>query len=127
VFVDSDSLVRQRVDQLTSLTRISRELSTTLEPEQLLKRVYDEVLLATNADCGRILLFDLEKTKEILEKIQNKEIKINSFEGLSPLAELGFRYELQDVAKPERPEKEIFKIFKNRLLNSKVLKEQFAG
>jgi Lhr-like helicase/intein/homing endonuclease len=63
---------------------------------------------------------DLEKTKEVLEKIQNKRIKIESFEGLSPLAELGFRYELQDVAKPERPEKEIFKIFKNRLLNSKV-------
>jgi len=63
---------------------------------------------------------DLEKTKELLGKIQNKEIKINSIEGLSPLAELGFRYELQDVAKPERPEKEIFKIFKNRLLNSKV-------
>ena len=63
---------------------------------------------------------DLDKTKEILENIQNKEIKINCFEGLSPLAELGFRYELQDVARPERPEKEIFKIFKNRLLNSKV-------
>jgi ATP-dependent Lhr-like helicase len=63
---------------------------------------------------------DIEKTKEIIEKIQNKEIKISEFEGLSPLAELGFRYELQDVAKPERPEKEIFKIFKNRLLNSKV-------
>jgi ATP-dependent Lhr-like helicase len=55
-----------------------------------------------------------------MEKIQSKEIKIKSFEGLSPLAELGFRYELQDVAKPERPEKEIFKVFKNRILNSKV-------
>jgi ATP-dependent Lhr-like helicase len=63
---------------------------------------------------------DLEKAKEILEKIKIKEIKIESFEGLSPLAKLGFRYELQDVARPERPEKEIFKIFKNRLLNSKV-------
>jgi ATP-dependent Lhr-like helicase len=63
---------------------------------------------------------DIEKTKEILQKIQDKEIKIESLEGLSPLAEMGFRYELQDVAKPERPEKEIFKIFKNRILNSKV-------
>jgi ATP-dependent Lhr-like helicase len=63
---------------------------------------------------------DLDKAKEILEKIQSKEIKMNTFDGLSPLAELGFRYELQDVARPERPEKEIFKIFKNRLLNSKV-------
>jgi len=63
---------------------------------------------------------DIEKTKEILQKIQNKEIKIESLEGLSPLAQMGFRYELQDVARPERPEKEIFKIFKNRLLNSRV-------
>jgi len=63
---------------------------------------------------------DLDKSKEILGRIQNKEIKIKSFEGLSPLAELGFRYELHDVAKPERPEKEIFKVFKNRILNSKV-------
>jgi ATP-dependent Lhr-like helicase len=63
---------------------------------------------------------DIEKAKEILQKIQDKEIKIDSLEGLSALAEMGFRYELQDVAKPERPEKEIFKIFKNRLLNSKV-------
>jgi ATP-dependent Lhr-like helicase len=63
---------------------------------------------------------DLEKTEEIINKIQSKEIKIKSIEGLSPIAKLGFRYELQDVVKPERPEKEIFKIFKNRLMNSKV-------
>jgi len=63
---------------------------------------------------------DLEKTKEIISKIRNKEINLIGMEGLSPLAELGFRYELQDVVKPERPEKEIFKIFKNRLMNSKV-------
>jgi ATP-dependent Lhr-like helicase len=63
---------------------------------------------------------DLEKTKEIIGKIKNKEIMISEEEGLSPLAELGFRYELQDVVKPERPEKEIFNLFKNRLMNSKV-------
>ena len=63
---------------------------------------------------------DLEKTKQVLGKIQNSEIKMRFVEGLSPLAKLGFRYELQDVVKPERPEKEIFKIFKNRLMNTKV-------
>jgi len=63
---------------------------------------------------------DLEKTKEIIGKIKSKEIMISEEEGLSPLAELGFRYELQDVVKPERPEKEIFNLFKNRLMNSKV-------
>jgi hypothetical protein len=34
-------------------------------------------------------------------------------------AELGFKYELHDVAKPDRPEAEIFKMFKDRLLNSR--------
>ncbi|MFH1229435.1 MAG: DEAD/DEAH box helicase, partial [Candidatus Aenigmatarchaeota archaeon] len=63
---------------------------------------------------------DIARTMEVIDKIKRKEIKISSVEGLSPLAELGFRYELQDVARPESPEKEIFKIFKNRLLNSKV-------
>lgn len=63
---------------------------------------------------------DLEKTKEIINKIKSNEIKIIDTEGLSPLAELGFVYELQDVVKPERPEKEIYKIFKNRMMNSKV-------
>jgi ATP-dependent Lhr-like helicase len=63
---------------------------------------------------------DLEKTEEVIKRIQSKEIKIVEVEGLSPLAQLGFRYELQDVVKPERSEKEIFNLFKNRLLNSKV-------
>lgn len=63
---------------------------------------------------------DLEKSKEIISRIKNSEIKIVGEEGLSPLAELGFRYELQDVVKPERPEKEIFKIFSNRLINTKL-------
>jgi len=63
---------------------------------------------------------DLERTKEIIEKIKTEEIKLVETEGLSPLAELGFRYELQDVVKPDRPEKEIFNMFKKRLMNTKV-------
>ncbi len=63
---------------------------------------------------------DVKKTEEILRKIQNGKLEIIEVKGLSPLGKLGFRYELQDVVKPERPEKEIFKIFKRRLLNTKV-------
>jgi ATP-dependent Lhr-like helicase len=63
---------------------------------------------------------DLEKSKELLAKIQNKEIKMKFIKGLSPIAKMGFRYELQDAVKPLRPEKEIFKIFRNRLMNTKV-------
>lgn len=64
--------------------------------------------------------FDLERTRDIVSKIRDKEIKLVEAEGLTPLAELGFSYELHDVVKPERPEKEIFDIFKNRLLTSKM-------
>ncbi|MFQ6020808.1 MAG: DEAD/DEAH box helicase [Candidatus Aenigmatarchaeota archaeon] len=63
---------------------------------------------------------DLNKSKEILKEIQDKKIKIIETKGLSPIAKLGFRYELSDVVKPERPEKEIYNIFKKRLLNTKV-------
>jgi ATP-dependent Lhr-like helicase len=63
---------------------------------------------------------DLEKSKQVLEDIQKDKIKFEEIQGLSPIAELGFRYELQDVAKPNRPEKEIFNLFKRRLLESKV-------
>jgi len=63
---------------------------------------------------------DLEKTKEIIKIIQDKKIKIVEGKELSPLGKLGFRYELQDVVKPDRPEKEIFKMFRKRIMNSKV-------
>ena len=55
----TDHTLRQRVDQLTALTRISRELNTTILLEHLLQRVYDESLRTTRADCGTILLFNI--------------------------------------------------------------------
>jgi len=59
----TDVDLRKRVDQLTALTRISRELNTTINLEHLLQRVYEEALLTTNADCGTILLFDLTEKR----------------------------------------------------------------
>jgi len=63
---------------------------------------------------------DLENAKRVFEEIKSKKIKIEECEGLSPLAELGFRYELHDIARPDRPEKEIFKLFRKRLLGTKI-------
>lgn len=57
----TDESLRRQVDQLTALTRISRELSTTLDLTFLLQMVYDEALRATRADCGTIMLFDLSR------------------------------------------------------------------
>ncbi len=56
----TDKNLRQRVDQLTSLTRIGRELHTTMDWKYLLQVVYDESLRTTHADCGTILLFGSE-------------------------------------------------------------------
>lgn len=65
LYTQTDQGLRQRVDQLTALTRVSRELNTTLKLDDLLQRVYDEALRATHANCGTILLFDLEKAYAI--------------------------------------------------------------
>jgi len=55
----TDETLRRRVDQLTALTRISRELNSSLEIHHLLQRVYDEVVHTTRAQCGSITLFEL--------------------------------------------------------------------
>lgn len=55
----TDQTLRQRVDQLMALARISREINTTLDLRHLLQRVFDEILRTTQADCGTILLYDL--------------------------------------------------------------------
>jgi len=64
LYVQTDESLRQRVNQLTALTRISRELNTTLQLDYVLQRVFDESLHTTRADCGTILLFELDTEEE---------------------------------------------------------------
>ncbi|MBI5081590.1 MAG: GAF domain-containing protein, partial [Chloroflexi bacterium] len=54
----TDETLRRRVEQLTALTRLGRELNQTLELDHLLQSVYTEALRATHADCGSIVLLD---------------------------------------------------------------------
>jgi ATP-dependent Lhr-like helicase len=63
---------------------------------------------------------DIEKTTEILRKIQKNEIKIIFKSGLSPLGKLGIKRKYAEVVGPEKPELEIFELFRKRLMNSKV-------
>jgi len=56
----TDETLRRRVEQLTSLTRVGRELNQTIELEHILRLVYDETVRTTLADCGSILLLDLD-------------------------------------------------------------------
>jgi ATP-dependent helicase Lhr and Lhr-like helicase len=62
---------------------------------------------------------DIEGTESVLRDIQNKKIKLVDTK-LSPIGEFGLRYELHDVATPNRPEKEILRFYKRRLMNTKL-------
>lgn len=57
----TDETLRHRVEQLTALTRVGRELNQTLELERILQSVYDEAARTTGADGGNIILLDHEK------------------------------------------------------------------
>ena len=95
LLVQTDDSLRRRVDQLSAVTRISRELSASLDIKHLLKIVHDENLRVTQADCCSILLLEqdyapadpkaelfvgCESTRELssLERdvIQNRELQI---------------------------------------------------
>lgn len=60
LYTQTDESLRRRVEQLTSLTRISQELNSSLDLKHLLKLVYNEAVYNTGADCGSILLFDVD-------------------------------------------------------------------
>jgi GAF domain-containing protein/nitrogen-specific signal transduction histidine kinase len=57
----TDDSLRRRVDQLSSITRISRELSASLDLKHLINTIRDEGLRLTHADCSSILLLDQER------------------------------------------------------------------
>jgi GAF domain-containing protein len=59
----TDEDLRRRVEQLTALTRIGRELNTSTELEYLLQRVFDEALQTTRANCGNIVLFEPDESQ----------------------------------------------------------------
>jgi PAS domain S-box-containing protein len=57
----TDLSLRRRVDQLTSIARVSRELGGALSVEHLLRVIHDETLRATGAECGSILLLESDE------------------------------------------------------------------
>jgi GAF domain-containing protein len=54
----TDDTLRRRVEQLTAITHVTRELNSLMELPQLLEVIYEQSLRTTRADCGTILLFD---------------------------------------------------------------------
>jgi len=63
---------------------------------------------------------DIELATQLLKQIQEKKIKIVLGNGLSPLGKLGVQHKYAEIIGPDKPEVEIFELFKQRLLNTKV-------
>lgn len=54
----TDESLRRRVDQLTAITHVARELNDSMDLTRLLEAIHEQSLRTTRADCGTILLFD---------------------------------------------------------------------
>lgn len=53
----TDESLREQVETLTSLTRVSRQLGAKQDLDLLLQQVYEEALRLGNADCGTVIFF----------------------------------------------------------------------
>ncbi len=60
----TDESLRRRVEQFTSLARVSRELNSMVDLKSLLEVIRDESLRTTRAECGSILLFDPDNSSD---------------------------------------------------------------
>jgi GAF domain-containing protein len=58
LLAQTDDSLRRRVDQLSALARISRELGASLDVKHLLQVVHDEGLRAVQAHCSTVILFE---------------------------------------------------------------------
>ncbi|HEY9075115.1 MAG TPA: GAF domain-containing protein [Anaerolineaceae bacterium] len=77
--------LRRRVEQLTAITRINRELGASLDLQYLLQLVYDEAIHTTHADSGSIQLFDLSRPTDSTPVVRYQVGKLTSSEGISLL------------------------------------------
>lgn len=62
----TDEILRRRVEQLTAVARVSRELNSMTDLPSLLNVIHNESLRTTRSDCGTILLFDMDASSDPL-------------------------------------------------------------
>jgi ATP-dependent Lhr-like helicase len=63
---------------------------------------------------------DVEGAIDTIKKIQSKQISVVFKSGSSYLGNIGIKHKFGELVAPKKPELEIFELFKNRLLNTKV-------
>ncbi|MGZ9236158.1 MAG: GAF domain-containing protein, partial [Anaerolineales bacterium] len=79
----TDESLRRRVEQLTSIARVSRELNSLGDIKSLLEVVRDESLRTTRAECGAIFLLDTKASSG--PPLVTFSVGCELPEGLSPL------------------------------------------
>ena len=79
----TDENLRRRVDQLTSIARLSRELNSLNDIKSLLEVVHDESLRTTRAECCAILLLDAKTSPS--SPAVSASIGCHLPDGLTPL------------------------------------------
>ncbi len=63
LYAQTDQALAQRVDQLATLEQIGRDLSASLDFNQVIQRVLERALAATGADFGNLSLFDADQQR----------------------------------------------------------------
>src|SRR5258706_1865364 len=58
----TDDSLRRRVDQLSAVARVSRELGASLDVEHLLHVIHDEGLRSIHASCASVILFEKDSS-----------------------------------------------------------------
>ncbi|MEM5814417.1 MAG: DEAD/DEAH box helicase, partial [Candidatus Aenigmatarchaeota archaeon] len=90
-----------------NVERIIKAYESTPVTDETLREIFTEKL-------------DVEQAVKVFDQLRNRHIKLVDGPKISPLGELGLKYELHDIAMPDRPEAEILKVFGRRLLNTKL-------
>jgi ATP-dependent Lhr-like helicase len=77
--------------------------------------VYKETMKEIETDK-----LNIEKATEVLKHIQSGGIKLFFKKGLSPIGKIGVKQKYAEVIGPERPTKELFDLFKQRIMNTQT-------
>ena len=63
---------------------------------------------------------DIENTEKLFHGLKTKEIKLVVSDSLSPIGRKGVEYQFRELIGPKRADKEIFEVFRERLLGTSV-------
>lgn len=79
--------------------------------------IYDETSREVHAEK-----LDMRGALEVFGKIRNREMEVvvDDKDEISPIGKVGVEYQFRELVGPQKPEKEIFSVFKDRLLGTRV-------